>query len=82
MLVIFTRFHSTTDPEIKDLVDLGFRVPSGIVPESNPQASPGTCYLRQRRWEWGGAQAESQLCHVQLSPWTGLPKPQPSYQVG
>lgn len=58
VLVVFTRFHSTADSEIKDLVDLGFRVPSGVVPESNPQASPGTCNLEERRWEWGGAQAE------------------------
>lgn len=46
VLAALTRFHPTTDPEVKDLVDLGLRVLSGVVPESNPQASPGTCYLQ------------------------------------
>lgn len=57
-VVILTRLHSTADPEIKDLVDLGFRVLSGVVPESDPQASPGTRYLEAEKGGVGGAKAK------------------------
>lgn len=53
-----TVFHSTADSEVKHLVDLGFRVLAGVVPEADPQAPPGACYLRHRRaCEQGPGQA-------------------------
>lgn len=45
---MFTVFHSTADSEIEDLINFGIRVLAGVVPESDPQASPGACYLEQR----------------------------------
>ena len=48
-LVIVTVFHPTADSEVKDLIHLGLRVFSGIVPIPNPQAPPGACYLETEK---------------------------------
>lgn len=50
----FTVFHSTPDSEIEDLVNLGFWAFPGVVPISNPQASPGA---RNLEAEQVGAEA-------------------------
>lgn len=51
---VFTVLHPAADPEVKDLINLGLRVFAGVVPESNPQASPGTSYLNRKRWRPSG----------------------------
>lgn len=37
-------FHSTSDSEVKHLINLGLWAFSGVISKSNPQASPGACY--------------------------------------
>lgn len=49
VLGTFTVFHSTPDSEVKDLVNLGFWVFSGVVPIANPQAPPGARYLETEK---------------------------------